>query len=72
MDIKVYSNCAEVEVLLNGKSLGKVAPDAIKVARWGNVTLQPGINEVVAIGTDTAKEVRDTCEWNLTPAAAQP
>jgi beta-galactosidase len=72
-DIKVYSNCAEVELQLNGNSLGKVAPDDIKIARWGNVTLQPGQNEVVAIGTAAdGKVVRDNCEWTLTPPAAKP
>jgi beta-galactosidase len=71
-DIKVYSNCASVELLLNGKSLGKVTPDDLKIARWSNVTLQPGQNEVVAVGTAAdGKVVRDTCAWTLT-AAAQP
>jgi len=66
-DLKVYSNCASVELTLNGKSLGKVAPDDIKVARWSNVTLQPGQNEVVAVGTAAdGKAVRDSCEWTLT------
>lgn len=71
-DIKVYSNCPEVELLLNGKSLGKVAPDTFKVAKWSNVTLQPGVNDVVAVGTGGTKEVRDTCQWTLTPAVATP
>jgi beta-galactosidase len=72
-DIKVYSNCAQVELLLNGKSLGKIAPDAIKVARWGNVTLQPGQNEISAVGTAASGQVvNDACTWNLTPAAAKP
>jgi beta-galactosidase len=71
-DIKVYSNCPEVELLLNGKPLGQVAPDALKVAQWSNVTLQPGANAVVAVGTGGTQVVMDSCAWTLTPAAATP
>jgi beta-galactosidase len=69
--VEVFSNCDKVELRINGNSLGTVAPDNIKVFRWPNVTLQPGANEVEAIGTTSGgRELTDSCRWVLDPAAA--
>jgi beta-galactosidase len=68
--VEVFSNCDKVELIVNGKSLGIVAPDNIKVFRWQNVTLRPGRNAVEAVASSPQGNVTDKCEWVLDPAAA--
>ena len=69
-EVKVYSNCDQVELKLNDRSLGTVSPNDIKVCRWEKVQLQPGINRVEAIGRANGQQLTDTCEWVLEPVAA--
>lgn len=64
-DIKVYSNCPQVELLVNGRSLGKMSPDSMRISVWPNVTLSPGKNRIEVRATSGKKEVRDACEWVL-------
>jgi hypothetical protein len=64
-EVKIYSNTAEVELKINGKSLGVVKPDDIRVCKWPNVQLTPGVNKIETIGRTGTKEVRDTCDWTL-------
>lgn len=46
-EIQAFSNCGEVELFVNGKSMGKYNPDEVCVVTWKNVPLQAGKNQVV-------------------------
>ncbi len=54
--IRVYSNCSEVELILNGVSLGKKQDQY--VYRW-DVQLKPGENVLSALGTRNGITVQD-------------
>ncbi|HVS54064.1 MAG TPA: glycoside hydrolase family 2 TIM barrel-domain containing protein [Opitutaceae bacterium] len=67
-EIKVYSNCGSVELRLNDRSLGTVAPDELHIARWPAAKLLPGKNTIRATGRSDGREIVDTCEWMLASA----
>ena len=69
-EIKIYSNAPEVELFLNGTSLGKkpVAPD--RIVRWPGVTLAPGENKVRATAAFAGRVLTDECAWTLPTAPA--
>ncbi|MFI5387017.1 MAG: DUF4982 domain-containing protein, partial [Fimbriimonadales bacterium] len=48
--LKVYSNCASVELWLNGKSLG-VQQSTNHIFLWRNVVLPPGRDDAEAVGS---------------------
>jgi len=63
--VKVYSNAAEVELRVNGKSLGKAQPDAFRICRWEYVELAPGKNIIDAVAITNNQQLTDQCEWVL-------
>lgn len=65
-EVKAYSTCSSVELLVNGTSLGSATPDDLHIARWKDVRLAPGFNRIEVLGTESGTTVRDPCEWTLT------
>ena len=67
-DISIYSNCPEVELFLNGKSLGVKQRDTKAFPAAGlnwTINFNEGINKLVSIGkTKNGKEVKDKLEIN--------
>lgn len=57
--IDVYSNLAEVELFLNGVSLGKKKPDAIRKATW-DITFREGENILLANGARNNEMATDS------------
>ncbi len=64
-EVKVYSNAAEVELFVNGKSQGKTSPNTVKIFQWENVELTPGKNNIQAVAVKDEKTLKDACQWNL-------
>lgn len=67
--LKVYSNCPEVELFLNGESLGTRQRDSQDFPaaglRWEAV-LKSGANTLEAVGWKDGEEVRDVQEFEYT------
>lgn len=50
-DIHVFSNCHEVELLVNGRSLGRKSMETDSYLEWENIPFEPGV--LTARGYDT-------------------
>lgn len=68
-DIKVYSNCREVTLKVNGKTIGRMQPDGINVCLFKDVTLKKGKNKIEVTGSAVRGGIRptDACEWIFKP-----
>lgn len=64
-EVKIYSNCDNVELKINGKLVGTSRPNDIRVCRFPEIRLSPGNNVIEAVGHDAEKTVTDTCSWKL-------
>ena len=64
-DVKIYSNAKKVELLLNGKSKGKIGNGTNGVFIWKDVQLQSGENQVTARAERDGKSLSDNCVWTL-------
>jgi beta-galactosidase len=65
-EVKVYSNAPEVELEVNGVSLGTARdPSGGRVFRWPGVRLSPGDNRVTARAAAGGAPVQDSCVWTL-------
>ena len=65
-DVKVYSNCDEVELTLNGRVVGAKRVDD-HVAVWLGVELALGDNRIEARGRRPGATAADGCVWTLQP-----
>jgi len=59
--IDVYSNLSDVELIANGRSLSSKPVGASRKASW-DVTMQPGVNKLIAKGMRNGKSVTDTVD----------
>jgi len=64
-EIKAYSNCPEVELLVNGTSVGKAKPDSLKICRWNQVHLKPGPNSIRVVAPSEKITLEDSFVWRL-------
>lgn len=65
--VKVYSNCDNVELYVNGVSVGEMEHRGNGVFMVNKVRLINGMNEIKAVGSIDAddEEYTDVCEWRL-------
>jgi beta-galactosidase len=66
--IKVYSNLSEVMLFINGKKINPVSPGPLNIARWENIDLVEGENNIVV----KASHLRDEAIWIYDPSAPAP
>jgi len=62
--VKVYSNQQEVQLFVNGKSLGKRHGD-YAIFKWDNVVLQKGENTIEVKSNNKKTILSDKCIWIL-------
>ena len=62
IDLWVFSNCKSVTLTINGKPLPALTPNDISLCTF-HITLQPGLNRIVAKGMKAGKAVKD--EWEV-------
>lgn len=63
--IQIFSNCEKVTLKVNGKEMGEMKPDGLKICQFKNIPLQRGSNLIEAIGKNGKKVITDHCEWLL-------
>lgn len=63
-DIKVYSNCSDISLYVNGTEYPGTVGDH-NVFIWKNIRLQTGKNEIRVSGKSGGKTITDQCEWIL-------
>ena len=60
---KIFSNMPAVELIVNGKSIGKKNNDGYGTFVWNNIVLQAGVNTIEAVSAD--KKQKDKIEIEL-------
>ena len=65
-DVKVYSNATEVELFVNGSSLGVCSSNS-RIFKWPGVKLEQGVNRISAVAHFGNVAITDACTWTLKP-----
>ena len=63
--IKVYSNCEQVELKINGMNIGKMSKYPMNIFKKTDIILKKGSNVIEAGGLIKGRNIRDECEWTL-------
>lgn len=63
-----FTNLPEVELFVNGKSMGKQKPDRYAIVKWEQIELPPGKNTILVQST-TKNKVSDTMALWITDSA---
>ncbi len=66
--VKIYSNAATVELLVNGSSRG-TQTGAKRIFEWPEVQLSAGENRLEARARRDGRELEDHCVWVYTPSS---
>ena len=63
-DVKVYSNCRNVTLYVNGKRYSTAQPDEINRCVFSGITLKQGENTITVVAkTGNNKTLKDSCIW---------
>ena len=63
--VKIYSNCKNVELFVNGKSQGKQKNPKHATFNWSDIKLKKGENTIRVEGKFNGKLQVDECKWTL-------
>lgn len=64
-EIQVFSNCDEVSLTINGKHIGKMKPDKLRICLFENIDLSKGDNVIEVVAKNKKTTLTDSCHWIL-------
>lgn len=70
-DVQIYSNAPQTELIVNGKTYGKLPACPNSVCVWKSVRLAAGSNTIMARGRFAGRQVADRVIWQLAAQSAR-